>query len=1010
MPLFTAAFCMLPAVSEAELLYRWSFDKAPIKKYWIPFAAGKGKNIYNTAKIIDGAVYPARPLAKAPALVSSRIAPLRHKSAALILRLKAGAPSKRQMALFTYAEQSWGQARFGIYITPDSRVRVDFFLPKERPAVKYTAFSPRQTFRPGASYTLQAVLDKGRLLLYLNGKNILDRKDAPSFASFTVPVAKYHPALTFGCTMERNKPEQHYSGGITSVEYHNSVPEVPESSGNTCHLTFKKVSKAPVLDGFLNDEVYKQVPWSTPFIVLGQEKSSIAGVWENADDKFVRNAAVATAFCDEKYVYAAFRARFPADTPPDKSDSVEFFLQTGTQKTWQVIADTRGKSWHFFYASENSSNSPWLNHNVKTAVKVHKDHYAVEMAIPLASLGIKRFPAAGTAWKGNFARFGKSCGGLSTWAPVGQKFFTPAFFGLFLHSSRKEYISSEIRKIPVRFPKLPAVAEKANELLKEIAPQKELSTAGFDRYIRATEKLQRMAVKLNNAGKTMLIWHRSPWGDFGPDLTPPVTSEIKQLSLTAPQGARAIGSFMVSNLTERPNMFTLKVGGPVQLISRLRFREGGFVQSGKRMFPDAIFELPLGEVVRQAAEYTSLIWVDIDTKGLKPGVYKGRITLVPAYSGFKKRSLDLSLRVSKVDLSKVSIPVWTYPLRTPRNIELLKEYDFNTSCLLPRHFAPDPNKKKQYDFSAVDLEAAAFEKNGIPRKEIRFIAYLQLPQWSKIRLPDGKTVTFGQPGWKEEYGRRLRLFRDHVKQKFGMDYSSYAFYITDEPHGDPADPKSSAWHAFKGAEFIKSVDPKFRTFTNPCRFGTRFDKKYVETFDILVPCVHRIMPHKDAIKLYSRAKAEVWSYSINQKISPPSSYRRAAWFNMYHGFRGTPVFYDLFDAAGDQFISDDGIPGNPKWTSDYAAVYRNSTFKNLGYRYPEKIKFAVSRRMESWYLGMIDFKLSEYCRNRIAARKAKGENTAPFEKEFAAIAALGFAPDGNMEQASARLLKLAEKL
>ena len=124
---------------------------------------------------------------------------------------------------------------------------------------------------------------------------------------------------------------------------------------------------------------------------------------------------------------------------------------------------------------------------------------------------------------------------------------------------------------------------------------------------------------------------------------------------------------------------------------------------------------------------------------------------------------------------------------------------------------------------------------------------------------------------------------------------------------------------------------------------------------------------------------------------------------MEHGFRGTPLFYDLFDFAGDQFNSHDPRTNNSKITTDYGVVYRNSLYTGYRYVYPEKIRFNFSRRLEAWYLGIVDFKVSEYCRNRIAALKAQGVNTTAFEKEFAHIAARGAAQEGNMDEASAAL-------
>ena len=179
----------------------------------------------------------------------------------------------------------------------------------------------------------------------------------------------------------------------------------------------------------------------------------------------------------------------------------------------------------------------------------------VEMSIPLASLGISRLPEPGVAWRGNFCRSGKSCGGLSSWVPTGGRFFTPSLFGLFLNGTERDYLVREIAAVSARFPNLPEVREAADRLQDSLKSKRNVSGLEFEKFLQQVERLRRFAVKQHNAGKKMLVWHHSPWSSFGPDLRIPVTDELRELKLTVPRGARAIGSFIVSNLTDMPNMF-----------------------------------------------------------------------------------------------------------------------------------------------------------------------------------------------------------------------------------------------------------------------------------------------------------------------------------------------------------------------------------------------------------------------------------------------------------------------
>lgn len=998
------AIALFSPLAGKDPVYRWSFEKVRLNA-WNSF--GKS-SFHSNAVIKDGVLFPAQVSKGKVALSQLRLSKLGAPKATFVIRFSPDSAVSRQMSLFTYAEQSWGRGLFGIYITKDSKIRIVFNHTMQKPAVKYTATSSRQDLKQGAKYTLQVTLDNGTLLVWLNGKQILERKNTPSLASFTMAPGKYYPMAVIGSTFERNISEQHFQGSVTSVEYYDSVPEIPESSKNPSCMMIPKVSQTPVIDGKTDETFYKSMVWSTPFHVLGQESSLVNGLWENADSKFTENAARAVIFCDEKYVYGTFKAFFPEDTPPNNSDAVEFFLQPGSGTIRQVIVYAGGNSECYTYKNETSAPALWSGHGIKTAVAREKNCFSVEIAIPLASIGISQLPAPGTAWKGNFARSGRSCGGLSTWAPVGSNFFTPSLFGLFFHGSVKDYLQKEIRSIVSEFSSIQDVKKKAGQMLEKIRQKNEIGIAELEKWGNDLERLRRLAVKKHNQGKKMLVWRHDPWSDFGPDLRIPITPELKKISLFVPKGARAVSSFIVSNLTSEYNMFSVKLAVNKKLMETVRFREGGFIRAGKRIYPDAIFDLPLGSVVRQAPESSTLLWLDIDTRALAPGRYVSNIVLIPAYPGFKKRSILLELEVSPVDISKSPLPVWAYPLRYPRHLELLKDYGFNTSCLLPSHFIPEPGKDGKVSYDFVDTVIKTFRKQGLTEKDIYFMPYMELSRKSKIKLPNGKTALFGSPEWKTEYGSRLKKFRDYLKDKYAIGYSQCIFYTNDEPFGDPSDPKSTASVAFEGAAFLKSVDKNFITFCNPWRIGEGgYDAAYIKRFDIIVPNLPRMREKPAAMELYKKNPQKVWSYSVLQKLVPATVYRRISWQNMECGFHGIATFYDLFDVSGDQFFSDDPSPRNRKVTSDYATVYSNdqSLWTN-----PAGVQFAISRRMEAWYLGIIDFKVAEYCRNRINALKKQGINTVHFEKELNGIAKSGAIPDGNMDEAAVKLLRLAEKL
>ena len=86
--------------------------------------------------------------------------------------------------------------------------------------------------------------------------------------------------------------------------------------------------------------------------------------------------------------------------------------------------------------------------------------------------------------------------------------------------------------------------------------------------------------------------------------------------------------------------------------------------------------------------------------------------------------------------------------------------------------------------------------------------------------------------------------------------------------------------------------------------------------------------------------------------------------------------------------------------TDWCSIYENVRIK----------KQTPFRRQKARYLGLIDFKLAAFCGERITAKKKAGKNMSAEGEQHSEIIQQAFRSGDDMENASGKLLKLAEQL
>ena len=115
------------------------------------------------------------------------------------------------------------------------------------------------------------------------------------------------------------------------------------------------------------------------------------------------------------------------------------------------------------------------------------------------------------------------------------------------------------------------------------------------------------------------------------------------------------------------------------------------------------------------------------------------------------------------------------------------------------------------------------------------------------------------------------------------------------------------------------------------------------------------------------------------------------------GFQGWAAFYDLFDSSSDPFNSYDR---KGRVIDDYQTCYMNSL----------RTRIAMSRRLEAWYLGLTEFKLEKFCRERIEQLRSASKDVSAAVKRLESIITQANAPGSDLDIAAKQLLALAEQL
>lgn len=311
------------------------------------------------------------------------------------------------------------------------------------------------------------------------------------------------------------------------------------------------------------------------------------------------------------------------------------------------------------------------------------------------------------------------------------------------------------------------------------------------------------------------------------------------------------------------------------------------------------------------------LWINVNTKALSPGIWKGIIQLRSLKVESKSIDVPVTIKVWKNALPEkqpVRFCNWGY-VHSSRLKEYPEEafrdkviHGTNVFVATP-DFAPvakfddKGNLIGEIDFSKHDEYVKKHIKDGL----ILFLAYQ-----SGLKV---SSKPFS-PGWVKAHKIWLKEWLKHLKD-MGVTYDQYAFYPVDEPGLHDNVNRLIAF-----GKVIRDVDPDAQIYTDPVGAATMEDLKRMNPYvDIWCPNRSGFLLNKGQDKLaYLKSTGKpIWTYECigNAKhLSPLGYYRSQAWLSWHHGLTGMGFWSYCTSSADPWFV--------PEGTLDYLLIYQGN--------------------------------------------------------------------------------------
>ena len=598
-----------------------------------------------------------------------------------------------------------------------------------------------------------------------------------------------------------------------------------------CFVPF--IEKAPLFDGKLNDEIWKNTGVADAFFKLyGDSKADIQ--------------TECRVFADSNFLWFGIKCSEPeiskikADFKKDGKnvyldDCVEIFLDSADKNITlhQFIINsigTRMMTWG------NQPKQPGPEYYDKWQAKssLDKNEWTLEIRIPYETIGLKGKPESGFSMPFNIARERYADKKeLSSWSCVNGNFHRKEKYGLLVFGSLKNEAMGRIKKVRSDIsavpPDIPQEAlQKKNEIIgnlknmeKDLADKTDIDIEAWSGLYIDTEKALKEITRLKYSNLKFAVTKVSPTDDFTVPYNPKnINPEIEKTGIEVKAAINEYESLpiAISNLTDTTEAYRVIIFG---------YENNGIEatdlksSAGENIFPSSAIEIkeavrikdsdgnlhgqkfdPLPEMNKAytitVPPYESgLVWVTFNCTKVKAGNYNGTVRIIPLnqsakfvnsggwkYEG-KMKDIPLKFEVLSIELAKDSaIPLNLFrgainedffTNMLSHGVRIFQITSFGFKCSF-NDKGEIKDKDSQSVENAIDNHLKWAKKNNA---KIKFwVGYSAYHIFFKTHAKE--KFKFNSPEWKTAWRNWLKYIEETFA-KHGVNKTDYVIEIFDEP-------------------------------------------------------------------------------------------------------------------------------------------------------------------------------------------------------------------------------------
>ncbi|MGM0491660.1 MAG: sugar-binding protein [Armatimonadota bacterium] len=726
------------------------------------------------------------------------------------------------------------------------------------------------------------------------------------------------------------------------------------------------VEDAPDVDGALDDAVWAESKVYGP-LLTARTGSTVA-----EPEMTFRTVTDGTSLffgCEVTHPNPAELADVPVEKDEVtifKHDTVEIFLAPDAKEAayYHFAFGPTGSVWD----THEQQGAGDYNYPLQHAASIGDDGWTLEVAIPLAELGLPDGVEQGHTMALNVCREAHGTGAdepLQAWSPTGGFFHNRGIFGELLIGTYEGAVNWRVGKLrELHGQAAESAGERAAEELAfwrdRLADLKQrgpalASAEDWQSFQSAARQAESEIRRLGLGGEGLFVYEVSPWQlPSSTSLPDPGVDELQTLAPVALEGEWTTSAFAIANTLAEPvrvqvkmtDLLSAKMDRQVSAAERVRICEAvevGLLGGGQ--VRDALPPLSESHHVVVPSGRNGVVWATVDTRGLEPGTWILGIKLMPLKRPELARSLRMKLEVLPAALPDGPRPYsfnWyrydrypskPYPEATARD---LKEH-FNNIVGVQigwPEFDEEGNVTKEIDFSEVEREIERHGTDG------RHYLIRHFYRWFPGESLGNETEWTDAQQRNFEY--TVRAVREFFESK-GLTVEDFSWYVDDEP--------SSVERAELVAAFgrrMEQADPEQRRWVTVYGAVTR------EALETMVPWVNLWVPKFSLNEwqqelVHSRRDEGVryFSYSVLSKSAGAYwHYRLDSWRALERGYDGVG-FWNYNDTGGPNKTAWDDTDGTK---SDYSVVYRGADGPTS------------SARWEAHRHGVQDYRIYEWVR------------------------------------------------